>query len=178
MSAIALDAELDQPETIEIVTKDNARFTITKEAAKGSQVFAAAMDDYSATEIFCPEGTDAAVDVIIEYLSYKNNQIEPPIEVRPILPANIANVITDSRDRDLMERLFSRDIDDVLDVTSVCNYLGLVSLLHIIAAYNATKIRGKTIEEVARYMLPKRRTLSDDVMRRIEDVVKRARDSS
>jgi len=133
---------LESIEQINIISKENESFTITKEVSQLSELFKTILEDQKENEIYLNVVSSQYLTKVIEFMNYYS--INPFEEFqKPLKSSNLKNIVSEWY-------ITFLDIDDdtLFELISVANYLDIKPLLDLTCAKVATMIKGKNTSEI------------------------------
>merc|ERR1711964_489619 len=89
----------------------------------------------------------ATLKLIVEYLEHHGGTVPPEI-TKPIKSAIMTEIVEDDWDANFMDR----KNDEIFKIILGANYMDIRSLLHLGCAKIATKIKGKSPEEIKKIL--------------------------
>jgi len=129
---------------LNLTSSDSMKLTIDSKAALRSNLLKGLIQDYDQeSEIPMPDIRGEVLKKIIEYLTHYKD-IEPKEIQRP-LPSDNLKDVTDEWDVNFMD---SMDLDTNFDLINAANYMDIKSLLDLSCAKIASKMKGKSAEEI------------------------------
>lgn len=138
MEIKGLDDDFSE-EMVELLSKDNKRFSITCSMAKMSTYFKNIIDmDMTTREIQLPYIHSTTIEKLVSWMEYHKNI--PPMTISRPLPHSNLKTIVGSWDADFMDC----DLDLIYDLLLASNFLGILSLLELCCAKIASLMIGKT----------------------------------
>lgn len=160
---LGLDEEEDEEEEdlITLVpsnaTSDEKRIKIPRSYASMSSLIATALeDDPNCEEVPILSVETEALEKVVEYLKIHRGVV-PEIVPQPVKFNNIRECISNNngnpKDADFVESL-KNDKKLLYDVTIAANYMDIKSLLYLLCAELATRIKGQPLEKIKHILDP------------------------
>jgi S-phase kinase-associated protein 1 len=126
--------------TVKIKSKDDQIFELTVEQAQLSELLNPMCDSHEAIPVLEVSGN--ILKLVKEFLEYyvtdKMNHIE-----KPLISTNMKEVV-----QEWYADFLERNDNDILDLILAANFMDIKSLLDLTCAYTASKIKGKSPEEI------------------------------
>ena len=142
---LSLDDEVNEVDekTYTLVSSDNVKFTVKQSVCLKSDLLKTAIEnDSSNSEIPLSQTTSRNLGKILEYLTYHVDHEEADID-RPIQTSDFKTLVCEWD-----YNFINANKDIMFDIMTTSNYLGINSLINIIAAKTATMIKEKSPEEI------------------------------
>lgn len=130
-------------QTICLVSEDKQEFTISIEAAKGSQHLAHCITGCDASKPFpLPVIKSSILSLVVEYLvQYRDSK---PVEMPKPLPGKpFRDLVTEWE-----YKYTSQELPIIFELILAANYLDIPGLLDLCCAKVASEIRGRSVEEI------------------------------
>ena len=133
---------LESIEQINIISKENESFTITKEVSQLSELFKTILEDQKENEISLNIVSSQYLKRVIEFMNYY--YISPFEEIqKPLKSSNLKDFLSD-----WYISFLDIDNDTLFELISVANYLDIKPLLDLTCVKVASMIKGKNTSEI------------------------------
>ena len=131
-------------DTIKLKTKEGTEIEISRQAAQLSELLKGALNDYpNEKELPLTEIDEKNAEKIKEYLTHFNGTA--PAEIDKPLTSTEMKKITDAWSAEFIDKL---SIEDLVNLTTSANYLGINSLLDLCCAKVASLCKDKSEEDI------------------------------
>ena len=133
---------LESIEQINIISKENESFTISKEVSQLSELFKTILEDEKENEILLKIVSSQYLTKVIEFMNYYS--INPFEEFqKPLKSSNLKDIVSE-----WYITFLDIDNDTLFELISIANYLDIKPLLDLTCAKVATMIKGKNTSEI------------------------------
>ena len=131
-------------DVIKLKTKEGTEIEITKKAGELSELIKGAINDYPNEQVFpLGEVDEKNAEKVKEFLIHFNGT--EPKEIEKPLTSNEMKKITDEWSADFIDKM---PLDDLINLTTTANYMGINSLLDLCCAKIASLCKDKSEEEI------------------------------
>ena len=127
---------------IKIISSDNETFELTKEQASLSELVNSMMDSNDEEAIPITNVNTKTMQSIVEFLGYYVTDPMNEIE-KPLISTNMKDVV-----QEWYDEFLQKYDDDIFEIILAANFMDIKSLLDLTCAYTASKIKGKSPEEI------------------------------
>lgn len=133
---------LESIEQVNIISKENESFTISKEVSQLSELFKNILEDSKENEISLKIVSSQYLIKVIEFMNYYFSNPFEEIQ-KPLKSSNLKDFLSD-----WYISFLDIDNDTLFELISVSNYLDIKPLLDLTCAKVATMIKGKDTSEI------------------------------
>lgn len=133
---------LESIEQVNIISKENESFTISKEVSQLSELLKTILEDEKENEIYLKIVSSQYLTKVIEFMNYYSSNPFEEIQ-KPLKSPNLKDFLSD-----WYISFLDIDNDTLFELISVSNYLDIKPLLDLTCAKVATMIKGKDTSEI------------------------------
>ena len=133
---------LESIEQVNIISKENESFTISKEVSQLSELLKTILEDEKENEIYLKIVSSQYLKKVIEFMNYYSSNPFEEIQ-KPLKSPNLKDFLSD-----WYISFLDIDNDTLFELISVSNYLDIKPLLDLTCAKVATMIKGKDTSEI------------------------------
>ena len=133
---------LESIEQVNIISKENESFTISKEVSQLSELFKTILEDEKENEILLKIVSSQYLTKVIEFMNYYFSNPFDEFQ-KPLKSSNLQNFVSD-----WYISFLDIDNDTLFELISIANYLDIKPLLDLTCAKVATMIKGKDTSEI------------------------------
>ena len=133
---------LESIEQVNIISKENESFTISKEVSQLSELLKTILEDEKENEIYLKIVSSQYLKKVIEFMNYYSTNPFEEIQ-KPLKSPNLKDFLSD-----WYISFLDIDNDTLFELISVSNYLDIKPLLDLTCAKVATMIKGKDTSEI------------------------------
>ena len=133
---------LESIEQVNIISKENESFTISKEVSQLSELLKTILEDENENEIYLKIVSSQYLKKVIEFMNYYSTNPFEEIQ-KPLKSPNLKDFLSD-----WYISFLDIDNDTLFELISVSNYLDIKPLLDLTCAKVATMIKGKDTSEI------------------------------
>ena len=133
---------LESIEQVNIISKENESFTISKEVSQLSELFKTILEDEKENEIYLKIVSSQYLKKVIEFMNYYSTNPFEEIQ-KPLKSPNLKDIVSK-----WYISFLDIDNDTLFELISVSNYLDIKPLLDLTCAKVATMIKGKDTSEI------------------------------
>ena len=133
---------LESIEQVNIISKENESFTISKEVSQLSELLKTILEDEKENEIYLKIVSSQYLKKVIEFMNYYSTNPFEEIQ-KPLKSPNLKDIVSK-----WYISFLDIDNDTLFELISVSNYLDIKPLLDLTCAKVATMIKGKDTSEI------------------------------
>ena len=133
---------LESIEQVNIISKENESFTISKEVSQLSELLKTILEDEKENEIYLKIVSSQYLKKVIEFMNYYSTNPFEEIQI-PLKSPNLKDIVSK-----WYISFLDIDNDTLFELISVSNYLDIKPLLDLTCAKVATMIKGKDTSEI------------------------------
>jgi len=146
-NVISIIQEFCKPGITLVFTSDGGEFAVSTKAFKLSKLLTIQSESNPHT-LHVSNISEDTFSLISSYLNHHNG-VEPMEIAKPIRSVAMSKIVEDEWDAVFADSMSKRQIFHVI---SAANYIGCLSLVHLLCAKVATLIKGKSPEEIKRIL--------------------------
>ena len=133
---------LESIEQVNIISKENESFTISKEVSQLSELLKTILEDEKENEIYLKIVSSQYLKKVIEFMNYYSSNPFEEIQ-KPLKSPNLKDFLSD-----WYISFLDIDNDTLFELISVANYLDIKPLLDLTCVKVASMIKGKNTSEI------------------------------
>jgi S-phase kinase-associated protein 1 len=135
---------LESVNQVNIISKENESFTITKEVANLSELFKTILEDEKENNITLKLVSSQYLTKVVEFMNYYSTNPFNEIQ-KPLKSCNLQDILSD-----WYISFLDIDNDTLFELISVANYLDIKPLLDLTCVKVASMIKGKDTSEITK----------------------------
>ncbi len=128
--------------TIDLISKEENRFTLSRKAAYMSTLVKETLEDKEAQQVPLPNVSNQALELVVKYMKYHVDNPAKEIE-KPLKSSDMTQVVSEYD-----ANFVNLDQDLLFELILAANYMDIKPLLELTCAKVASMIKGKTPEQI------------------------------